>query len=273
MKAKLPYISEIAPDTFAINEFGLSAMYLLLGEQRGLLIDTGCGLFDLKKTISDITDKSYDVVLTHGHLDHVGGAGVFDHVYINKADKKMAENLDYRELRKYADNTGKMGSYGSYDFSIETIRKINKMPEFSYIDDDDFFDLGNRNIVVISVPGHTKGSIVLLDEKNRIMFSGDSCNSNLLIMGGSVHTTRDGLLKLKKKVEEKADQNFSGHLGYAGRQECFSQPYDTLNELIYLCNTALDHHKDIKVVSEQMDNVHNRLKYGTSMITYDRSKV
>lgn len=79
--------------------------------------------------------------------------------------------------------------------------------------------------------------------------------------------------EIEKEREEKADQNFSGHLGYAGRQECFSQPYDTLNELIYLCNTALDHHKDIKVVSEQMDNVHNRLKYGTSMITYDRSKV
>ena len=44
-----PYICEIAPKTYVINEFGLSAMYLLVGEEKALLIDIGCGLCDLKQ--------------------------------------------------------------------------------------------------------------------------------------------------------------------------------------------------------------------------------
>ncbi|MFQ6997488.1 MAG: MBL fold metallo-hydrolase [Blautia sp.] len=31
-----------------------------------------------------MTDKPYDVVLTHGHLDHVGGIGAFTDVYLRR---------------------------------------------------------------------------------------------------------------------------------------------------------------------------------------------
>ena len=43
MGIKTPFISEIAKNTYAINEFGLTAMYLLVGDESALLIDTGCG--------------------------------------------------------------------------------------------------------------------------------------------------------------------------------------------------------------------------------------
>ena len=49
---KEPMVIEIAKNTYAINEFGLSACYFLIGEERALLIDTACGLSDLKKYCS-----------------------------------------------------------------------------------------------------------------------------------------------------------------------------------------------------------------------------
>ena len=68
MGMKEPFVSEIAPDTFAINEYGLDAIYLLVGSERALVIDTGSGAFDLKGLVESLTDKPYDVVLTHGHI-------------------------------------------------------------------------------------------------------------------------------------------------------------------------------------------------------------
>lgn len=57
MSFKTPIIIEIAPGTYAINEFGLATTYLLVGEEKALLIDTGCGVGDLKEVISKLTDK------------------------------------------------------------------------------------------------------------------------------------------------------------------------------------------------------------------------
>ena len=53
------------------------------------LLDTGIGIGDLKGLVEEITDKPYDVVLTHGHRDHTGGAGWFDIVYLNRKDYEL----------------------------------------------------------------------------------------------------------------------------------------------------------------------------------------
>ena len=43
----------------------------------------------MKGLVEGITDKPYDVVLTHGHRDHTGGAGWFDTVYLNRKDYEL----------------------------------------------------------------------------------------------------------------------------------------------------------------------------------------
>ena len=48
-------VTEIAKDTWVINEAGMTAMFLLKGTERALLIDTGVGMTDLKKLISWLT--------------------------------------------------------------------------------------------------------------------------------------------------------------------------------------------------------------------------
>ena len=64
-------VCEIARDTYVINEAGMAAMFLVIGEERALLIDTGVGMTDLPALIRSLTPLPYDVVLTHGHLDHI----------------------------------------------------------------------------------------------------------------------------------------------------------------------------------------------------------
>ena len=40
MGLKRPLVAEIAHNTYLINEFGMASCYLLVGTERGLLIDT-----------------------------------------------------------------------------------------------------------------------------------------------------------------------------------------------------------------------------------------
>ena len=55
-------VIEIAKNTYAINEFGLSACYFLIGEERALLIDTACGLSDLKSIAAEVFKNEIDLL-------------------------------------------------------------------------------------------------------------------------------------------------------------------------------------------------------------------
>ena len=71
MTTKHPYF-EFEKDTFEIDEFDCASVFLLVGRQRALVIDTGIGIGDLKGLIRKLTDKPLTVALSHGHGDHSG---------------------------------------------------------------------------------------------------------------------------------------------------------------------------------------------------------
>lgn len=81
----------------------MTAMFLLKGTERALLIDTGVGMTDLKKLISWLTPLPYDVVLTHGHPDHIGGAAQFEEVYIHEKDEDSLKPINYDRIADYVE--------------------------------------------------------------------------------------------------------------------------------------------------------------------------
>ena len=163
---KEPMVMEIAKNTYAINEFCLSACYFLVGEERALLIDTACGLSDLKGIAASLTDKPYDVVLTHGHLDHVGGIGAFTDVYLGEADFAMTRNLNAEQLRGFADEIGRNGGYQAYEYDLNKIQPF-EMPTFHALHEGDVFELGTAASSASRWPATRRAASVFLMKRRK----------------------------------------------------------------------------------------------------------
>lgn len=143
--------------------------YLVEGEHSAVLIDTGGGLGDLKAYVESLTDKPYTVLLTHGHVDHAGGASLFPEVYLNEADWELAAEHTQLEPR-----LGYLSSYAKVD---EADMAAPKTEGYLPLHDGDRFDLGGLHVAACAFPGHTEGSMAFLMEEDGIMLLGDACNS------------------------------------------------------------------------------------------------
>ena len=272
MGMKGPLVTEIAVNTYAINEYGLVTMYLLAGSSRALLIDTGCGFCDLNAVVRKMTDLPYSVVLTHGHLDHAGGMVQFPEIFLNRRDLLMAESITSSELSDYANTLGEMGSFDAYDFSADALHRRERKPVFHFIEEGWRIDLGGRVIEAYAVPGHTPGSMAFLDRKNRILFSGDCCNTNLLADHASVTTIYRSIMKVVGLMPA-FDRNFNGHTGYAGSPDCLSQPYDVPKDLLWICQAILRHEVQPTKPTFLKNMVLYQVRHGTATLSYNPDRL
>lgn len=136
--------------------------YLIIGEEKALLFDLAVDDTDLWDYACSLTDKPVQLVLSHGHVDHIFHLNKREEVWLHPADMDMVR-------------------YG--------IPKVNKptvpCPVMHELNEGDVIQLGNRTLSVYHIPGHTPGSILLLDYKTKILFSGDSIARRLLFGVGS----------------------------------------------------------------------------------------
>jgi glyoxylase-like metal-dependent hydrolase (beta-lactamase superfamily II) len=142
-------------------------LYLLVGKQKALLIDTGTGLFPLKPLIDNlIGDKRLVVVNTHTHFDHRGGNEEFNEISVHSLEaNQLTKSFDVSFLRDSPQEIVKY--YAEKNFSLKPALNIKSIEE-GYE-----FNLGDISLKVIHTPGHSPGSISLLSNKNE-MFTGDT---------------------------------------------------------------------------------------------------
>lgn len=157
--------------------FGINTelMYLVEGEDKAALLDTGSGFGSLKETVEGLTEKPVTVLLTHGHTDHAMGAGEFDVVYMNHED-------DYI----YGPHGDKAFRWDGMQMSAdyEMLEEDDYIPtgpaaRFCNMKDGDRFELGGAAVEIHALPGHTKGSMAMRiteEEGECMMLLGDACN-------------------------------------------------------------------------------------------------
>ena len=182
------YSSElIGKNTWLILECGYDAIYYLEGTERGLLIDTGVGAGDLKGYIDQcVATKPYDVLLTHGHLDHIGAILQFPRITVHKNDWQLIrDSISNQERKHFIENMEEMseGRVKNQDAS-QMLLYEGTLPEFIDITDGTVIDLGNRKLTIHHTPGHTQGSICLIDDQENIAIVGDTIIYRLLLLTG-----------------------------------------------------------------------------------------
>ena len=242
-----PIVFQIAHKTWCINEFGMDALFLLEGAEKALLIDTGTCVFDLPALVRRYTAKPLLVALTHGHIDHAGGIGWFDKVYLHPDNFDLARSVTPAERRDYVRTMLTM-SEDLYALQPEQVTEEAGEPEFYPLTDGMVLHLGGRDVVVYETPGHTAGSVSFLDVRERIFFTGDACNPNTLLCcregAGSDRGTVGTLLASARKIERLHpyyDRNYNGHIGYAAHiTRMDSMPESLTRDCIELCTGLLE---------------------------------
>jgi glyoxylase-like metal-dependent hydrolase (beta-lactamase superfamily II) len=146
--------------------------YLVLGENRAALIDTGMGVGNLRRLVEEITDLPIVVILSHAHNDHIGSAWQFDDVGIHPAEADdLSSGQSAERLANWfspSEMSGPLPStFDPIGYSIP-----GRNPD-RYYNDGDVVDLGGRQLEVIFAPGHSRGGLVFLDRADRTLFSTD----------------------------------------------------------------------------------------------------
>jgi glyoxylase-like metal-dependent hydrolase (beta-lactamase superfamily II) len=231
MNSKFFTTKEIAPHTTAIIGLGNELCYLVEGKTKALLIDSLLGVGNLRAFCRELTDLPITLVNTHGHVDHIGGNFDFDECYIHPNDIALMyekEELRVGYVQNGIKNSGKHLVLLDNDFTLA--RPMKTLPVYEGF----VFDLGERVIEVIAVPGHTAGSIVLLDRNNGIVFSGDACNANTLLFlphSTSIEAYRESLVHFKQ-FQSCFTEMWGGH-------GLWAVPKIIIDEALALCDEIL----------------------------------
>src|SRR5215472_115749 len=133
-------------------------LYLLFGNERAVLLDTGAtadpAVFPLRDTVDAVAAdwlaanprEGYELVVahTHGHGDHVAGDGPF-------ASRPLTTLVgrDVGAVKEF---------FGFADWPDEVVR----------------FDLGGRVLEVTGIPGHHPASIAIFDAWSGFLLTGDT---------------------------------------------------------------------------------------------------
>lgn len=140
--------------------------FLVLGEERALLFDTGFGDTEVLAAARTLTDLPIDLVLTHGDPDHVGGLGDFTSCRLHPGDW----------------------------------HKITAPVSLTPLAEGDVLRCGRFAFEVIEIPGHTAGSVAFYDAAKKLLIAGDSVQAGGPIYMFGAHRDLDRYIASLEKL-------------------------------------------------------------------------
>jgi glyoxylase-like metal-dependent hydrolase (beta-lactamase superfamily II) len=167
-------IIQINENTWRIEDGGVR-LFLLAGKDKALLIDSGMNLQNARDIAAGLTDLPISLLNTHADRDHIGSNEQFETFYMHPAEEPVYKR------------SGKKGTV---------------LP----VEEGDVIDLGQRELKIFHLPGHTPGSIAVLDVQNRVLISGDPIQEHgRIFMFGDHRNMKDYIASLEH-LETFADQ-------------------------------------------------------------------
>lgn len=207
--------------THSLDGMGDPWIYLIVGPEKALLVDTSFGLGNLKGLVDELTGGMPVILVnTHCSFDHSYGNFQFGECYCSEFEVPSMEAQMKPTIWDYLFDENGKGIY--CDFPREDL--VDYAPfKINGCKNGAIFNLGeDYDVELIHLPGHTPGHAAYLDKKNRILIGGDVVCVGELSIGGprpgnpysrkyaTVEGLRNELVKLIRRKDE-FDYLFPGH--------------------------------------------------------------
>ena len=176
-------IRELYEKTWAVEDDGVR-IFILAGAEKSLIIDTGRTGMPVLEAVRKVTDLPVMLLNTHADPDHIAGNDAFEEFYMHPSEAIVYHSIHHGK--------GRM------------------LPVF----DGDEIDLGGRTVQVLHVPGHTPGSITILDKEQRCLIGGDPIQEDGDIYMFGLHRDMEAYIAGLKRLwmrEKEFDAVYPSH--------------------------------------------------------------
>lgn len=227
---RLYQLNELITDQIVMH------MYLVVGNERAALIDTGYGLSgQLRNVVESITNKPVIVLLSHSDPDHAGAAAQFDEIYMSEKEKTLLDAGSISQKVRLGNAQAVVHDPKRMDYFKKNLVKAETF-SFKPLEDGQLFDLGGVTLEAIAFPGHTAGSFCFWNEKENYCLVGDSVAnvaSPILFFTKCLPLSvyKDNLHKFLDKVGEDCDI-YTGHNEEKLDKKLFPEIFAEINEIL-----------------------------------------
>jgi len=197
------FVYQVAGDGVTNGE---DAAAFLLALPDPILIDTGAGrsadeIFENIASVGVEPSHIDTIVLTHNHIDHVGGAPILRE---RLGASIIMHELDADAVRRGDAHATAAAMYG-VDFPPTPVDR-------TFSRESEVITTGGVELVLLHTPGHTPGSIspYVIHEGTTILFAQDVHGPFLPAFGSDIYKWRESMEKL---LELEPDVLCEGHFG------------------------------------------------------------
>lgn len=203
--------------------------YLLEGETRALLIDTGLGICDISAEVKKLTDKPVTAIATHIHWDHIGGHRYYPDFYAHEAELPWLSGefpLSMDTIREMVVDRCRL----PVGYDVSTYRFFQGQPT-RLLQDGDTIDLGGRVVTALHTPGHAPGHLCFWEAARGYLFTGDLVYQDTLFAYFPSTDPQAYLQSLEKIALLPAKRVFPAHHSLAIAPEIVLRMRDALRGL------------------------------------------
>ncbi|MBR6522709.1 MAG: MBL fold metallo-hydrolase [Oscillospiraceae bacterium] len=186
----------VKPGVWFFNDYSDASYYMIEGRDKALVIDTGMGDHPIMPLIRSITDKPVELAVTHIHGDHMLHADEFDKVYICKAESKALPT------------------------TMKAMMPGLKLEEekICWLEGNEVLDLGGTEVEVITLPGHTPGSLIFADHTHKCLFIGDAIGSGIIVLMSIPHALNISEYKSELEIFAEKAKAFEDYIWLGGHR-------------------------------------------------------
>lgn len=211
-------VTPLGHDVYLFDDMGVSTSYLIVGQKKCLIIDSGIGnKYFYQEVLKYCGGKPVECALTHAHMDHAGAAKQFPVYYENGKDR----NIDYqkdvliRAFSGYAKTLAMPQNMVKYGNTFGNISDDSNDPNSKcvYISEGWKDDLGGRTVTYYETAGHTSGSGCYYDDLSGYLFVGDMASPEpwLFFSETTDMGTYSSSMNKMYALAQKASNIYTGH--------------------------------------------------------------